>query len=955
MRNLTRLLAASSTILLTSCALLGTQSRGRQFLPIEDPGVRTGVLENGFTYFIRANPEPEGRAELRLVVNAGSVLEDSDQRGLAHVVEHMAFNGTRSFEGPEIVNYLESIGMRFGPDINAYTSFDETVYMLTLPTDSAGVLETGLQILEEWATSIAFDSLQIEQERSVVYEEWRLGQGAGSRIQNEQFPTLTVGSRYAERLPIGTPRSLRTFEHDALRRFYREWYRPDLMAVVAVGDFDADYVEARIRERFGRIPPSEVAPQRREFPIPSHEETMISVAADPELTSSSISVYLKRQPEPWRDEQAYRDWIINSLAGSMLINRLSEYTQTADSPFLDVSSFQGRFVRTLSTFVMNARVPNGRVTEGLRALLEEVERAQRYGFTTSELERERLEMLRVMQQRYAERDKMPSSAFAAEYVSHFLYGGTILGTETEYQLYQELIPSITISEVNSAARDWTGSEDRVILVSTPESDDIEVPSFTALQRIVESVPNARLSIYRDSISDAPLLSQAPTPGRVVNETEIEEIGVVRWELSNGATMLLKSTDFREEEILFAARSPGGTSLVPDDEYIPALTATAVVQAGGIGSLSANDLRKRLAGRLVGVGADISERYEGLSGAASPRDLEMLFQLIYLKFTAPRADSTAFLAYQAQARSSLANRAASPEVAFRDTLQMTLTQNHPRARPPSVEMFDELDMARSFEIYQERFADASDFTFYLVGSFQLDAVRPLVERYVASLPSLNRNEEPRDLGIRPPRGVIRKEVRRGMEPRATTQIVFTGDSEFNRQSVISIRTLADVLRIRLRETLREDLGGTYGVSVQGAVTDEPYPSYQFSIGFGSDPARTDELIAALFADIDDLRANGPSAEDLAKVREMTFRTRETSFRENSFWIRQLLTYNRFGWDLAEMPPTADRDEPIEPERVREAAERFLDERNYVQISLLPQSGNGANTGRGGTSQFVPGIH
>lgn len=904
------------------------------FPAIGDPAVRHGTLENGLSYFIRANEEPRNRAELRLVVNAGSILEDEGQRGLAHVVEHMAFNGTRSFERQEIVEYLESIGMRFGPDVNAYTSFDETVYMLTLPTDSVGVLETGIRILEEWAWGITFDSLQVEQERAVVMEEWRSGQGAGSRLQNQQFPVLALRSRYADRLPIGTPESLATFDHASLRQFYQDWYRPDLMAVVAVGDFDPDEMEALIREHFSRIPEHDDPRRRSVHEVPSHRETLISVATDPELTSSSISVYLKKEPTPWTDARAYRRWIVESLASSMLVNRISEIIQRTDSPFLDVSSFQGRFVRTLSTFALTVRTPEDGVEEGLEAMLLEVQRAARHGFTATELEREKREMLRSMEQRYAERDKTTSGSFAADYVSHFLYGGSVLGPETEYRLYQELIPTIGLGETNAAVDRWTAVPNRVVLVSTPERDGVRPPSDTALAAIIERSPRERPSAYRDSISAAPLVANEPIPGRIVSEREVPEVGVLVWELENGATLVSKPTDFREDQVLFAGRSPGGTSLVPDEDYIAALTAAAVVQSGGLGELSGNDLRKRLAGSVAGAGADIGEMYEGISGAASPRDLETLFQIVHLKFVAPRPDTAAFEAYRTQARAAFRNRSASPDVAFQDTLRVTLAQNHPRARPPSSEMFDQLDMHRSFEIYRERFADASDFTFFLVGSFDPDEVRPLVERYLASLPDLGRIEAGRDVGIRPPTGIVEKTVSRGIEPRARTEIIFTGPIEFERENIIALQSLADVLRIRLRESLREDLGGTYGVSVRGSAAREPHPRYQFSIGFAADPERLDELIAAVFAEIETLKAAGARADDVADVREMQFRSRETDLRENYFWLGQLMTYVQHEWEMSDIPSSSSRSSNLTPELVQDAARLYLDTSNYVRVSLIP---------------------
>jgi zinc protease len=904
---------------------------------VADPAVRHGELANGLTYFIRENREPGNRAELRLVVDAGSVLEDQDQRGLAHVIEHMAFNGTRNFAKQEIVDYLESIGMRFGPDVNAYTGFDETVYMLTVPTDSAGILVTGIQILEDWARGIEFDSLQVELERGVVIEEWRLGQGAGSRLQYRQFPTLTHRSRYSERLPIGTYASLSGFTIEALRRFYDDWYRPDLMAVIAVGDFDGEEVEAIIRERFESIPPPEERRRRPEFEIPSHQETLISVATDPELTSTSVSLYLKRRPRPNRGAKDYRDWMVESLTSAMLVNRLSEYAQMVDPPLLDVSSYHGRFLRPLSTLALNARVPDDRMEEGTETMLLEIERAARHGFTATELEREKNQMLRVMEQRYAERERTTSSSYASDYVSHFLYGGRVLDLEHQYELYLQMIPGVSLRQTNAVVRGWTSPADRVLLVSAPERDGVEIPGEAALARLVQRVGRLRLAEYEDVMSDAPLIREPPSPGAIVAEREIEELDALVWELENGSTFILKPTSFREDEILFAARSPGGTSVVEDDDFIAALTAAAVVQSGGVGELSALDLRKRLTGRVAGVGADIGEYHEGLSGAASPRDLELLFQLAYLKFVAPRPDTLAFLAYRNQAQAALANRAASPELAFQDTLRLVLTQNHPRSRPPSAAMFDELDMRRSFEIYFDRFADASDFTFFLVGSFDPEEVRPLVQRYIATLPDLGRVETGVDRGIRPPTGVIQKVVRRGTEPRAVTQIVFSGPFEFERANVLALQSLADVLRIRLRESLREALGGTYGVEVRASTSKEPFAQYQFSLGFGADPDRIAELSDVTFREIQDLMANGPSATDITKVREMQFRARESDLRQNYFWISQLLLYNQYGWDPAQIPTAARRLTDLTTESIREAAVQYLDTSNYVQVSLLPESG------------------
>ncbi len=922
------------TTLLTGCASLLPLRSAPEPLPADD-GVRIGELENGLRYYIRSNQEPRARAELRLVVNAGSVLEAGDQLGAAHLVEHMAFNGTLHFEKQELVDYLERIGMRFGPDVNAYTSFDETVYLLTLPSDSAQLLSTGLQILEDWAHGVTFDSLEVEKERGVVIEEWRMGRGAGSRLQSKQFPVLLQGSRYAERLPIGTRESLESLSVDAVRRFYRDWYRPELMAVVAVGDFDADQMEAEIRERFSRILPRD-GPSRRDYKVPGHDRTLISVATDPEATSATISVNMKRRPSAWETVRDYRRWIVESLASGMMTNRLSEFTQRPDSPFLDVSSFQGRFLRPLSAYVLSARVPAEGVERGLRELLLEVTRIRQHGFTETELEREKMQLLRRVEQRHAERHRVSSSSFASDYAAHFLYGGTLVSNEDEYELYNRLVPEVTLRMVNGIAAEWMRTEDRVILVNMPESDTLRPPPEGRLESIVRYTNRADTEPYSDAFASEPLLGVLPPLGSIESERELPELGITEWVLENGVRVLVKPTDFREDEVLMVARSPGGTSLVPDEHYFAALTASAVVQAGGLGELSQTDLRKLLAGTVAGVGAELSEAHEGISGAASVRDMETLFQLAHMKFVAPRQDSLAIEAYRQQARASVALRAASPDQLFADSLRSILAQYHPRGLPLRAEDFEHLDIERSFEIYRERFADASDFTFYLVGSFSVDSLRPLVRRYLATLPSLNREERPVDVGIRAPEGVVTRTIHGGSEPRARTQIVFTGPMELTRDAVYELDLLSSVLRIRLRESLREELSGTYGVSVGAGAAGEPRPRYQLSIAFGGEPERMEELTNAAFAVIDSIRSLGPSDGDFAKAREAQLRERETDLRSNRFWIERMLSYDQQGWPLESILDLPVWLADASSETIRQAALRYIDPHRYVQVTLLPRS-------------------
>jgi zinc protease len=905
-----------------------------QPIPI-DPQVLIGQLPNGLRYYIRENRKPEQRAELRLVVNAGSVLEDSTQRGLAHLLEHMAFNGTKHYAKQELVNYLESTGVRFGADLNAYTSFDETVYMLTVPTDSARLLEKGIEILGDWAHDVTLDSAQVDRERGVVIEEWRLGRGAASRMRDKQLPILFQNSRYATRLPIGDKHTLETFSRAELKRFYTDWYRPDLMAVVAVGDFDKARVEQLIRERFSGIPAPANPRPRTVYPVPDHDQPLVAIATDPEATRSTVSVYYKQPLRSERTIADYRRGLVEALYNGMLNDRLEELTQRANPPFLGASSSQGRLTRSKEVYTLSAAVPDNGLERGLEAMLTEAERVAQHGFTRTELERQKRDLLRGIEQAYAERAKTNSAVYVSDYIDNFLDGDPIPSLEQEYELSRQLVPGIQLDEVNRLAREWINGRSRVILANAPQKQGVKVPDAGALLAVFDSVDRSTVTAYSDTVSDTPLVPRPPKPGRVVSERRIASVGVTEWTLANGLRVLLKPTDFKDDEIVFRGYSPGGTSLSPDQEIVPASTASAVVSVGGVGEFNAIALQKALAGKSVRVGSSIGPLEEEISGRASPQDIETLFQLTYLHFTAPRADSAAFRSYQARVQAALADRSASPMAAFQDTVQVTLAQHHVRARPLTSEMFDQMNLEKSLTFYRDRFADASDFTFIFVGNLDLQTLKPLVETYLGGLPSRRRKESWRDVGIDYPRGVIRRTVRRGVEPRSQTELDFSGPFEFTRQNVQLLNALTEVLEIRLRERLREDLGGTYSVSVAASPQHYPRPRYDVAVSFGSAPERADELTKAVFAEIDSLKAHGPSRVDVNKVRETLLRERETNLRRNEYWLSLLYSYNYNHWDPKGILDYSEEIRRLDPEAIKDAARRYLDEKNYVQVTLLPE--------------------
>ncbi|MCZ6857782.1 MAG: insulinase family protein [Gemmatimonadetes bacterium] len=901
-----------------------------------DTSVTTGVFDNGLRYYIRANTRPEERAELRLVVNAGSILEDDDQLGLAHFVEHMAFNGTRNYPKQELVEYLERIGMRFGPDINAYTTFDETVYMLTVPTDTVEVFEQAFQILEDWAHQVSFDDSEIDLERGVVIEEWRLGRGAAARMRDKQFPVLFKDSRYAERLPIGDPEVLGQFFYATLKRFYGDWYRPDLMAVIAVGDFDVAQVENLIRRHFADIPGATNPRPRVAYGVPDHEETLVTIATDAEATSSDVSVYFKQSLRSQQTVGAYRRGIVETLYNSMLNTRFFEITQEPDAPFLGAGSGQGRLVRSGEVYFLGAGVRDGGALEGLEGILTEAARVARFGFAESELSRARANLLRGMELAYAEREKTPSARYAAEYVRAFLEDEPIPGIAFEYSLHQQFAPSVMVDEVNRLAQEWLVDRNRVILVTAPDKADVTVPSAAELLAVFDAVDRKEIAPYEDVVADAPLLAVLPTPSAIVSEEHVEEIGVTEWRLANGVRILLKPTDYQDDQVVFRATSPGGHSLVDNSDFLAAATATTVVGQGGLGELSLIDLQKVLAGKAVRVTPFISQSSEGMSGSASPKDLLTMFQLIYLRFTAPRMDESAFVAFEQRARASLENAGANPRAVFQDTVAVTMSQHHYRTRPLTVELLSELDLGTSFDVYRDRFADASDFSFVFVGNVDIDSMRAPIETYLGGLPSLHRDETWRDPGINPPTGVIRKTVRRGVEPQSQTQIIFTGEVQYTRDNRYAMQSMTQVLQTWLRKTLREELGGTYNVSVSGSISRFPKERYRITIAFGSAPERADELAATVFHHIDSLRTTGPTLDDIVKVQESQRRARETNLRRNQYWLGQLIGHVTDGTDPRQILRGSELVDGLDPETVRSAAFRFFDLENYVHAVLLPEN-------------------
>jgi len=909
-----------------------------QRLPL-DPRTTVGKLPNGITYYVRENHEPKNRAELRLVVNTGSLMENDDQLGLAHVLEHMAFNGTEHFPKQDIVHFVESIGMKFGADLNASTSFDETIYMLQMPTDNPEFLDTGLQIMEDWTHAITLNQTEIDQERNVVGEEWRLGQGAQNRVRDKLLPVVLKDSRYAVRLPIGNIDSIQHFDPKALKQFYKDWYRPELMAVIAVGDFNKADVEKLIKQHFSRVPASSKnARQRKPYDVPDQKGTQVAVIADPEVPTTTVSLYHKLPADTDQTPGGMRTQMVESFYNTMLSLRFAEMTRQPNAPFLAAQSGRSSLVRTADAYTLAANVQETGVERGLEALLVESERVKRFGFTQAEFDRCKALMKRSLEQGWASRDNRSSASHAAEMIRAFLTDEAMPGAEFEIALRARFLDTITLDEVNQIGKNWIGDSNRSVIVTMPQKDGLALPTDAGLKKVIASAAQADIQQITETSNDQPLLAQIPK-GSPVTQTSSLNGGITQWTLANGIRVLVKPSDFSKDEIVFQGISPGGTSLVSDADFETADSATLVLTNSGLGNFSATDLQRKLTGKVAGVSPFINDYDEGVSGRASPADLETMFQLLYLRFTAPRVDDAAFQALQTQLTTMLKFRDAQPATVFGDAVSKLLYQDHPRRQPTTAERVQQFDQAKSLAFYQDRFADAGDYVFAFAGDIDLKVLQPLVETYIGGLPVTGRKETWKDVGIRYSRGVHDETVKKGQDPKSNTRIIYSGSTFNTLDQVQRLRFNASTLLLqnRLREVLREQLGGTYSVSVGGGMNWKPDQSHIVTIDFGSSPERAEEMIKAIYGEIGKLKQDGPTDTELANVKTAMIRSNESTMRSNAAWMSQIIYSYSSGQNngvdgLLNVPINVEK---LTPQMLRDAYREIYDDANRIRVTLLPE--------------------
>ena len=902
-----------------------------------DPKIVIGKLDNGLTYYIRQNKKPENRAQLRLVVKVGSILEDEDQLGLAHFLEHMAFNGTKNFAKNELISYLQSIGVKFGADLNAYTSFDETVYILPVPTDDEEILSQSFQILEDWAHNITLDHEEIDNERGIVIEEWRRGRGASQRMRDKNLPVILKDSKYAARLPIGTLENLENFQYKSLEKFYKEWYRTDLMAIIAVGDFDVDDIQNRIKKHFAHIDNPSNPRKRTKFDIPDHEATLVTIASDKEATFSTIGLYIKNDYKNEAVLEDYYNSLLNNFYTGMLNQRLQEISQNPSPPFIYAGTSYGNLLGDKSAFTAMANVKEGDLLLGLESLLTETMRLKQYGFTETELERYKKDFLSFYERAYKERDKSQSRIYAEEYIRNFLEQEPIPGIEFEYAFAEKYINKISLEEINKLSLKFFRPDNRVIVVNAPEKDDINLPTEKEILAVLSKTEETEVSPYVDEISDAALITTMPIAGSVRSENKVETIEVTELILSNGVKVILKPTDFKNDQVLFTAWSDGGNSLYPDEDYQSAVNADDIVNECGIGSFSPTDLNKILAGKTVSVRPFIGTLSEGMNGSATPKDLETMFQLIYLYFTSPNKDMDLFQSFIDKSKALYKNLLSNPNYYFMNESNKILSQNHPRGGQfPKDEDWDKIDFDKTFQIYMDRFADASDFTFVFVGNFDVDSIQTFLNQYVASLPSNDSNESWKDLGIRPPSGVVKQDIFKGSDPKSSVSIRFHGKYEFDRKTNYIFKTLTDVLNIILIEEIREEQSGVYGISASPSTSKKPYNNYAVSIRFPCKPENSEKLTNSVYEIIKSIQENGISDEHFQKVIETEKRNKEVQIKENGYWMSALKYSYQYGYDPEDIIKYEERIDSVTKEEVQAVARKYINFDNYVYLRLLPEN-------------------
>lgn len=899
-----------------------------------DHEVKTGKLKNGFQYYIRKNVEPKDRVVMYLANKVGSILETEQQLGLAHFLEHMNFNGLKHFPKNELVDYLQKAGVRFGSDLNAYTGFDQTVYQLPIPSDDPELLKNGLQVMRDWAQDALLTDEEIDKERGIVLEEMRGGRGAAQRMRDQYLPLVLNHSLFSNRLPIGTEESIKNFPYAELRKFHQDWYRPDLQSIIIVGDIDVAAIEKEVVRLFSDLKVPKNAPKRVEHAVALNNKNQFIAVTDPEMTYTVGQLIIKHAESKPKTVGDIRQSIAKSIYSSLLNARLGELSQSATPPFIQGNVNIGGFLGGLDAYTAVFVAKPNEFELGFKALVRELERVEKFGFTETEFKRAVDAMNKSNETIYAERDKKKSDSYVNSYLNHFLEDAPALSNEDSYRLTKQLLPSISLKEVNAIGKTFYVNSNRDIVIMAPDNEKDKLPNEQAVNTWFNQVEQENLTAYEDKVSKLPLLSKEPVKGQVVSTKAIEAIGAKELQLSNGVKVILKPTTFKNDEILITASSAGGTSLYSDADYFSAAQASGLVNASGVGQLNTTELRKYMTGKNVNISPFLNERSEGVSGFTDKEGLKLAFELIHGYFTEPRIEDDVYQSTISKTASMLANQEHNPNFIFSKTVLGSLYNNSIRRVPLDATGLKQVNQQRALAIYKDRFADASDFVFTIVGSFTEEGIKPYIEQYLASLPSLNRQDKAKDLGLYEPSQGFEKIVHKGQDQKATVVLTYYGDYSYNEQENLNMDALESVLTIKLLERLREDESGVYGTGARASTSKLPKNRYSFTVSFGTGVDKYSSLINSAIDEIHKVIANGPTADDLAKFKIEKKRQLELSLKENKFWLGQISGAYQRSDDPTYITRYLQDLDKVTIESVKQVADKYLKDDRLFKFILLP---------------------
>lgn len=909
-----------------------------------DPKVRTGKLANGLTYYVRHNAEPKERASFYIIQNVGAILENDDQNGLAHFLEHMAFNGTKHFPGRKgIINVLEKHGVEFGRNVNAYTSQDETVYNISdVPTTNEGVLDTCLLVLHDWSHYLILADDEIDGERGVITEEWRTRRDAGFRLRAQTIPVILRNSKYAERDVIGDLNIIKNFKYQTLRDYYHKWYRPDLQAIAVVGDFDVDKMEKKIIDLFSKIPPVQNAAVREVFTLPLDGEIGYVCATDKEVTQSSVAVYIKypATPKEAKNHGYWKDAILKQFYNTMLSQRISELLQkNSNPPFISASAgFGGGLVRGIDVYIMSAQAKPNEEALALEAVYRENERIRRFGFTEGELERAKTNMLVGLESAYKDKDKTSSESFISEMQAHFLEGEPMVEFDYYYNFMKALVPTITVEEVSALAEKYITRVNMDIIVQGPAEGVTHITKEEALAAM-DKVDKETLEPYKDQSADEKLIKEELAGSEIVSVKPVPQLGAEEWTLANGAKVVFRKVDYEKDQVMVSSYSKGGTSLYDVDKLASAQVAAQFVPAYGLGDYDATTLNKLLTGKQAGTQVTISELSESVGGSSTPQDFETLLQMIYLRFEKPRFDKEVHEAIMQRNYAAVANAPITPQKIMQDSVSMIMSNYSPRTLLGGKEFLDKISMEQIEEVYRDRIKDASDFVFFIVGNVEAGDVKPLVEKYIGSIKSYNRKETWKDNKVRGPKGRTEKVI--GLELTTPKTTVITHHSKEMKYSVVNnihASILKSILDLRYTENIREKEGGTYGVGVQNGSSREPYESYSMTMQFDCDPERAEHLKSLLYAELDKLMKNGPTREEVDKVVTTMKKNHEQGKVHNSYWLSALTTYYITGVNIDDPKNFESIVDNVTPKDIQKFAKKLFKGADVVDFMFVPKAEN-----------------